>query len=62
MQAGTMSVDGQSGTAIVRIAESEGADLIVVGALDRSMVEEALVGSISQHVVRHAPRPVLVVK
>ncbi len=58
----SMSVDGHSGTAIVRIAESEGADLIVVGALGRSMVEEALVGSISQHVVRHAPCPVLVVK
>jgi len=62
VRARTMSVDGQSGTAIVRIAESEGADLIVVGALGRSMVEEALVGSISQHVVRHAPCPVLVVK
>lgn len=58
----TMSVDGHSGTAIVRIAEREGADLIVVGALGRSMVEEALMGSISQHVVRHAPCPVLVVK
>jgi nucleotide-binding universal stress UspA family protein len=58
----TMSVDGQSGTAIVRIAEREGADLIVMGALGRSMVEEALVGSISQYVVRHAPCPVLIVK
>ena len=62
VQARTMSVDGQSGTAIVRIAESEGADLIVVGALGRSMVEEALMGSISQYAVRHAPCPVLVVK
>ena len=42
--------------------EREGADLIVMGALGRSMVEEALVGSISQHVVRHAHCPVLVVK
>ena len=58
----SMSVDGHSGTAIVRIAESEGADLIVVGALGRSMVEEALMGSISQYAVRHAPCPVLVVK
>jgi nucleotide-binding universal stress UspA family protein len=58
----TMSVDGHSGTAIVRIAEREGADLIVLGALGRSMVEEALVGSVSHYVVRHAPCPVLVVK
>lgn len=40
----------------------EGADLIVMGALGRSMVEEALVGSISRYVVRHAHCPVLVVK
>jgi nucleotide-binding universal stress UspA family protein len=58
----SMMVDGHSGTAIVRVAEREGADLIVMGALGRSMVEEALVGSISQHVVRHAHCPVLVVK
>jgi nucleotide-binding universal stress UspA family protein len=58
----TLSVDGHSGTAIVRIAEREGADLIVMGAVGRSMVEEALVGSISQYVVRHAHCPVLIVK
>jgi nucleotide-binding universal stress UspA family protein len=62
VSARTMSVDGHSGTAIVRIAEREGADLIVMGAVGRSMVEEALVGSISQHVVRHAHCPVLIVK
>jgi nucleotide-binding universal stress UspA family protein len=62
VKARTLSVDGHSGTAIVRIAEREGADAIVMGAVGRSMVEEALVGSISQHVVRHAPCPVLVVK
>jgi nucleotide-binding universal stress UspA family protein len=58
----TLSVDGYSGTAVVRIAEREGADLIVMGAVGRSMVEEALVGSISQYVVRHAHCPVLIVK
>jgi len=62
VKARTMSVDGHSGTAIVRIAEREEADLIVLGALGRSMVEEALVGSVSHYVVRHAPCPVLVVK
>lgn len=62
VEARSMIVDGHSGTAIVRVAEREGADLIVMGALGRSMVEEALVGSISRHVVRHAPCPVLVVK
>ena len=50
------------GSAIVRVTERGGADLIVIGALGRSMVEEALVGSISRYVVGHAPCPVLVVK
>ena len=62
VKARTQSVDGHSGTAIVRVAEREDADLIVLGALGRSMVEEALVGSISHYVVRHAYCPVLVVK
>ncbi|HEM61993.1 MAG TPA: universal stress protein [Chloroflexi bacterium] len=62
VKARTLSVDGHSGTAIVRVAEREGADLIVLGAVGRSMVEEALVGSVSHYVVRHAHCPVLVVK
>lgn len=62
VKARTLSVDGHSGTAIVRVAEREGADLIVMGAVGRSMVEEALVGSVSHYVVRHAHCPVLVVK
>jgi nucleotide-binding universal stress UspA family protein len=62
VKARTLSVDGHSGTAIVRVAEREGADLIVLGAVGRSRVEEALVGSVSHYVVRHAHCPVLVVK
>ncbi len=62
VEARSMIVDGHSGTAIVRIAESEEADIIVMGALGRTMVEETLMGSISRYVVRHAPCPVLVVK
>lgn len=62
VEARSMMVDGHSGTAIVRLAERERADVIVMGALGRTMVEEALVGSISQYVVRHAHCPVLVVK
>jgi nucleotide-binding universal stress UspA family protein len=62
VEARSMIVDGHSGTAIVRIAEREKADMIVMGALGRTMVEETLVGSISQYVIRHAPCAVLVVK
>lgn len=58
----SMMVDGHSGTVIVRVAGREGADLIVVGALGRSMVEKVLVGSISNYVVRYAPCAVCLVK
>jgi len=58
----SMMIDGHSGTVIVRVAEREGADLIVMGALGRSMVEKVLVGSISQYVVRHAPCAVCLIK
>ncbi len=58
----SMMIDGHSGTVIVRVAEREGADLIVMGTLGRSMVEKVLVGSISQYVVRHAPCAVCLVK
>lgn len=57
-----MMIDGHSGTVIVRVAEREGVDLIVMGALGRSMVEKVLVGSISQYVVRYAPCAVCLVK
>ena len=58
----SMMIDGHSGTVIVRVAEREGADLIVMGALGRGMVEKVLVGSISQYVVRHAPCAICLVK
>lgn len=58
----SMMIDGHSGTVIVRVAEREGADLIVMGALGRSMVEKVLVGSISQYVVRYAPCAICLVK
>jgi nucleotide-binding universal stress UspA family protein len=46
---------------IVALAEELGADLIVVGRRDRGRIRRALTGSVSNSVVRHAHRPVLVV-
>jgi nucleotide-binding universal stress UspA family protein len=46
---------------IVTLAEELGADLIVVGRRDRGRIRRALAGSVSDWVVRHARRPVLVV-
>ena len=54
--------EGQPGEAIVAAAESEAADLIVVGTHGRSVVGRLLLGSVSEYVVRHAHAPVLVVR
>jgi nucleotide-binding universal stress UspA family protein len=40
--------------------EAAGFDMVVVGNRGRSPMSELLLGSISQHVVHHAPCPVLV--
>jgi nucleotide-binding universal stress UspA family protein len=48
--------------AIVEVATREGVDLIVVGSHGRSGLKKLLLGSVSSHVVSHAPCSVLVVK
>jgi len=53
-------VEDDAGEALVR--ESKQADLVVVGSRGRSGIAAALLGSISKHVVDHAPCPVVVVK
>ena len=54
--------DGEPGEAIVAAADSENADLIVVGSHGRSGVSRFLIGSVSDFVVRHAHCPVMVVR
>jgi nucleotide-binding universal stress UspA family protein len=46
----------------VLVAESEAAELVVVGSHGRSGIRAALLGSVSRHVVNHASCPVVVVK
>jgi nucleotide-binding universal stress UspA family protein len=46
----------------VLVAESEAAELVVVGSHGRSGIRAALLGSVSRHVVSHASCPVVVVK
>ena len=55
-------VSGNPVDEIVRISESRGATLIVVGAHGRTSLSQAFLGSISADVIRHASQPVLVVR
>jgi nucleotide-binding universal stress UspA family protein len=48
--------------AIVEYARTIQADVIVLGTRGRSGVQRLLLGSVAEHVVRHAPCPVLVVR
>lgn len=54
--------EGDPGGSIAAAAEAEDADLVVVGTRGRSGAERMLLGSVSDHVVRHATCPVLVVR
>ena len=46
----------------VLIDAADGADLLVVGSRGHGSFAEALLGSVSQHCVHHAPCPVLIVR
>jgi nucleotide-binding universal stress UspA family protein len=54
--------EGDPGPAIVEAAEAEHADLVVIGSRGRNRVERAVLGSVSDHVIRHARCPVLIVR
>jgi nucleotide-binding universal stress UspA family protein len=53
---------GKPADTIVFLGQKLGADCIVIGSLGMSAIERALIGSVSDKVVRHANCPVLVVR
>lgn len=53
---------GDPGDMIVEAAEAERVDMVLVGSHGRGAVGRFFIGSVSEHVVRHAPCPVLVVR
>ena len=53
-------LEGDAEDALVR--EAADAELLVVGSRGRSGLKSVLLGSVSRHVVSHAPCPVVVVK
>ncbi len=55
-------LEGPLAEAIINVAETRGADLIIIGARGMSSIEGLLLGSVSQKVIHHAPCPVLVIR
>ena len=53
---------GVPGSCIIRVAEEEKADLIVMGNSGKGSVSSFVMGSVSHYVVRHSSCPVLIVK
>lgn len=54
--------DPSPADAIVKFAEKDGTDLIVIGNKGAGAIERFLIGSVSSQVVTHAPCSVMVVK
>lgn len=61
-EATSLAVHGNPGHEIVRLAESERADLVVVGSRGLTGAPRFLMGSVSDGVVKYAPCPVLVIR
>ncbi|MGB8649253.1 MAG: universal stress protein [Mycobacteriales bacterium] len=53
---------GDAASEICRVAEEGGYDLVVIGSHGSGALRRALLGSVSHHVLHHAPCPVLVVR
>ncbi len=54
-------LEGHPGRALCQLAEDLDASALIVGTRGRSGVKRAILGSVSDHVVRHAACPVVVV-
>jgi nucleotide-binding universal stress UspA family protein len=54
--------DGEPHAEILRVAEDDRCDLIVMGTHGRTGLPRLLMGSVAEQVVRRAPCPVLTVK
>jgi len=55
-------IEGQPAKEILKLAEEEWVDLIVMGTLGRSGIEKFLLGSVADKVIRGSRIPVLVVR
>ena len=53
---------GDPAAEIIRVAETEVCDLIVVGSRGQGALKSLLLGSVSDHIVHHAHCPVLIIR
>jgi nucleotide-binding universal stress UspA family protein len=53
--------EGKPAKRIVRVAEKLGVDLIVMATDGRDSIKDFVTGTITEHVINHAPCPVLVI-
>jgi nucleotide-binding universal stress UspA family protein len=60
--ASTIVETGEPADVIARVAEERKVDLIVIGSHDRNWLSRLLTPSVRNHLVDHAPCPVLVVR
>ncbi|XP_046372797.1 universal stress protein YxiE-like [Haliotis rufescens] len=54
------SVSGRPGEVVVRVAEEEGASLIITGTRGNGTIRRTLMGSVSDYIIHHSHIPVLV--
>jgi len=47
---------------ILRVEEEKGVSVIIIGSHGKTNIEEMLLGSVSEKVIRRSQKPVLVVK
>src|SRR4051812_6807737 len=58
----TLALRGDAGRALCDLAAERGARAIVLGSRGRGGIKRALLGSVSDHVVRNAPCPVVITR
>jgi nucleotide-binding universal stress UspA family protein len=54
-----VAIEGDPGRALCDFASERGATVIVAGSRGRGGIKRAVLGSVSDHLVRNAPCPVL---
>lgn len=58
----TILLKGHPVDELIRYAEEEGTDIVVMGSLGKTGLDRLLLGSVAENMVRHSKVPVMVVK